>query len=129
MTMILQLTAAVVLVVLCAFLVALLIQLKRTATAVASLAESARADLHLIASDIHHLRARADELADLASQGLALPATVTGILDGFLHSLENVLGRGPSPLVELVMVGVRLGMDWFRKRKPAAPKPEETGTM
>jgi hypothetical protein len=122
--MFLQLTLAVVLVVLCAFLVALLIQLKRTATAVAGLAESARADLHLIASDIHHLRSRADELADLAAQGMALPVTVANILEGFLRPLEAFIGRGPSPLMDMIMMAIRLVMDWVLRPKPAAPPVE-----
>jgi hypothetical protein len=122
--MFLQLTLALVLVVLCGFLVALLIQLRRTATAVAGLADSARADLHLIASDIHHLRTRADELADQAAQVMALPVTVANILEGFLRSVEGFIGRGPSPVMDTVMLLVRMVMDWFLRRKPAAPPVE-----
>lgn len=125
MALFLQITLAVVLALLCGFLIPLLLQLRRTAAAVQGLAESARQDLNLISADVHHLRERADALADLASEGMELPATLNHILGSIANTLANYLGGRPSPLVDLLLAGVKMAISLFRPGQgKAAPESE-----
>jgi len=117
----LTVVTAIVLVVLCAFLVALILQLRRTAMAVQALAEGARADIHQVAEDIHQMRIQVDQVAGLAERSLSLPVAL-GNLAGAIPAL---LGRGASPWLETILAVARMVMNYLKRPHPAAPVKEE----
>jgi hypothetical protein len=118
----LQVILAIVLVAVCACLVPLLLQLRRTAAAVEQLAESARADLRQVAADVHHLRSRADELADLASASLELPLGIGRILSGTAKAVETFLVQGGLPWMSALLSGLKFVLQFIRRRKGAEAK-------
>lgn len=118
----LQIILALVLVAVGGCLVPLLLQARRTAASVQRLAESARVDLDQIAADVHHLRSRADELADLAAASLELPLGLGRIVSGTAHAVEAFLGRGGLPWMDALLTGIKLVMNLFRRPQ----KAEET---
>ena len=120
----LQIILAIVLVAVGACLVPLLLQVRRTAASVQRLAESARMDLSQIAADVHHLRSRADALADLAEASLTLPLGLGRIVSGTAHAVEAFLGRGGLPMVDLLLTGLKFVLNLFRRPKPEA-EPKE----
>jgi len=111
----LQIVLAVVLVTLGAFLVPLLLQLRRTAAAVERLAESARLDLDQIANDVHHLRARVDGLADLAAESLELPIGIGRIVTMLVKALELIVGKGAPVLLGSLLTGLRFVLNLVRR--------------
>ena len=117
----LSVVLGIVLMVLCAFLVALILQLRRTAKAVQDLAEGARADIHQVAEDIHQMRNQVDQVAGLAERSLGLPAAL-GSLAGAIPAL---LGRGASPWLEAVLAVARMVMEYLKRPSPAAPEQEK----
>ena len=123
----LQIVIAGVLVALCVCLVPLILQLRRTAAAVEKLAESARQDLNGIAGDVHQVRLRVDQVADLAAAGLSVPATLGEWLTRMLTNLPDLLDRKSSGWISLVMAGLKVALKLFLSPKPApapAPQPE-----
>jgi len=122
----LQIILAVVLVVLGALLVPLLLQLRRTAVAMEHLAVSAREDLGQIAADVHHLRARADELADLLSDTLELPASLGRICASAARTVEGFLGRRGPGWLGALLTGLRFALNLVRRRREGAPSKEAT---
>ena len=120
----LQIILAIVLALLCWFLVPLLLQLRRTAAAVERLAEGARQDLHQIAGDVHHLRNRADDLADMAAASLELPIGVSRIFSGVAKTVEAFLGRGELPWFSAVMAGMKFVMNLIRRPRSKAGTKE-----
>jgi len=120
----LQIILAIVLVGVGACLVPLLLQARRTAESVQRLADSARTDLNQIAADVHHLRTRADALADLAEASLALPLGLGRIVAGAAQAVEAFLGRGGLPWMDVLLTGVKFVMNLFRRPQPAA-EPKE----
>ena len=122
----LQIIIAVVLVVLCAVLVPLLLQLQRTARSVQCLAESAQRDLNEIAGDLHQVRTRMDQLADLAASSMALPATLGELMVSLSRSLPDLLGRQTSGWIGIALAGLKFFMGSFMKAKAKEPEPEPT---
>ena len=117
MTAVLQIVIAVVLVALCAFLVPLLIQLRRTAAAVERLAESAREDLKGIAEDVHQVRQRVDGLADLAATSLSFPANLGELIASLVRAVPDLLARKSPGWVSLILKGLSyLGAFFLRPR-------------
>jgi hypothetical protein len=122
----LQVILAIVLVVLGGFLVALLVQLRRTAVAMEALAHSAREDLGQIAADIHSIRGRAEGLADLVASGLELPISLGRIFAGAVHALEGILGKGGVAWVGPLLTGLKLALNFLRRPKKRAATKEAT---
>jgi uncharacterized membrane protein len=120
----LQVLLAIVLVALCACLVPLLLQLRRTAAAVQQLAESARTDLHQVAADVHHLRERADALAELAAVSMQLPLGLSRIVAGTAQAIETLLVKGGIPWISAVVAGLKFVINFFRRPAPAAETKE-----
>jgi hypothetical protein len=123
----LQVILAIVLVGVGVCLVPLLLQLRRTAAAVQQLAESARSDLRQVADDVHHLRGRADELADLAAASLELPLGLGKglgrILAGVGQGLEGFLARDGAPWLSALLTGLKFVISFIRRpRKAGGPK-------
>jgi hypothetical protein len=111
--MFLQIVIAVVLLALCAFLVPLLTQMRRTARAVELLADSARQDLDGMAQDLHQVRARVDQVADLVAATLAVPASLgEGLSWLFRRHPEEVGPKAPAWL-ELIRSGLDLVLSVF----------------
>ena len=117
----LQIILGIVLLAVCACLVPLLLQLRRTATSVQQLAESAREDLRQIAADVHHLRGRADELADMAAAGMGLPMSIGRIVTGAVQTMESLLTRVGPPWLEVMLTGLKFILNMVRRPKPADP--------
>ena len=115
----LQMVIAVVLAVLCACLVPLLLQLKRTAAAVERLADSAREDLGRLAQDVHQVRQQLDGLADLAGSALAVPATLGDWLSRFLQGLAEPGERRGSGWLGLVLAGFKVFLNIILRPKEA----------
>jgi hypothetical protein len=118
----LQIILAMVLVAVGACLVPLLLQLQRTAASAQRLAESAREDLRQIATDVHHLRSRADELADLAASSLELPLGLGRILTGAAQALETVLTQTGPPWIDALLSGLKFIVNLVRRPKKTAEK-------
>ena len=119
----LQIILAIVLVALCACLVPLLLQLRRTAASVQLLAESARADLKQITDDVHHLRERADGLADLAVASLEWPMGLGRIVSGAVQTVEAFLGQG-GPWMGALLTGLKFALNLIRRPKKEAETKE-----
>ena len=113
----LQILTAVVLVGVGACLVPLLLQLRRTAASVQRLAESAREDLHQIAADVHHLRNRADALADLAATSLEFPLGLSRIVAGTAQALEVFLEKAGLSWMSALLTGIKYALTLFRRPK------------
>jgi hypothetical protein len=113
----LQIILAIVLLALGVCLVPLLLQLRRTAASVQLLADSARVDIRQIADDVHHLRSRADELADLAAVSLALPLGLGRILASIAHGLESFLGNVGLPWMGALLTVVKFFLNLVRRPK------------
>ncbi len=119
----LQIILAVVLLAVSACLIPVLLQLLRTARSVELLAESARVDLQQITADVHHLRERADGLADLAAANLEMPLGVGRVMTGALQGLQAVLGGSGFSWASILLTGVKYFMNMIRRpKKPAATK-------
>jgi len=113
----LQIILALVLVVLCACLVYLLLQLRTTAASVQQLADSARQDIHQIAGDIHQISARADALADKANACLDLPAGIGRAASGLLGQLQGSLDAELPTWLGILLTGLKFVLNLMR-RKP-----------
>jgi hypothetical protein len=122
----LQVVLALILGLLCWFLVPLLLQLRRTAAAVERLAEGARQDLHQMAADVHHLRGRADELADMATASLELPIGISRIASGLARTVEAFLGKADLPWISALMAGIKWAMNLIRRPGKKSETEEAT---
>jgi hypothetical protein len=122
----LQIILAIVLVAVCACLVPLLLQLRRTAASVQQLADSAREDLHQISADVHHLRERADTLADLAAASLAFPMGLGRIVSGAAQALEGFLAKAGPPWVTALLTGLKFVLNLVRRPKKTDETKEAT---
>ena len=120
----LQIILALILALLCGFLVPLLIQVRRTAAAVERLAEGARQDLQQMAADVHHLRERADVLADLAESSMQLPLGIGRIISGIAKTLEAFLGRADLPWFASLLTGVKFVLNLIRRPRKGAETKE-----
>ena len=121
----LQIIIAAVLVALCACLVPLLLQLRRTARAVEKFADSARQDLSGMAGDVHQVRQRVDQVADLAAAGLALPGSLGEWLARAVFKLPDLMERKSSGWLSLLMTGLQVALQVFLRSKAAPPAPAE----
>ena len=129
MALTLQIITAGVLVALCACLVPLLLQLRRTAKAVEKLADSARQDLQAIAGDVHQVRQRVDQVAELAVAGLAIPSTLGEWLTRAVTKLPDLMDRKSPGWISLLMTGLGVALRVFLRPKTAAPsQPEPEAT-
>jgi hypothetical protein len=117
----LQIILGIVLLAVCACLVPLLLQLRRTATSVQQLAESAREDLRQIAADVHHLRGRADVLADMAAAGMEMPMSIGRIVNSTVLTVESLLTKVGPPWLEVMLTGLKFVLNLVRRPKPAEP--------
>ncbi len=113
----LQILVGIVLVAVGACLVPLLLQARRTAASVQRLAESAREDLHQIAADVHHLRSRADALADLALTSLEFPLGLSRIVAGTAQALELFMEKAGLPWMGALLTGIKYALTFFRRPK------------
>jgi hypothetical protein len=113
----LQILIALAVVVLCACLVPLLLQLRRTAASIQALAESARMDLNGISSDLHQVRTRVDQLADLAAASMALPASLGEMMTTLARSIPDMLGRPSSGWIGLLLSGLKLFLSGTKRPK------------
>ena len=119
----LQIILAIVLVAVGACLVPLLLQLRRTAASVQLLAESAREDIRLIAADVHHLRSRADDLADLARTSLELPLGLGRIVAGVAQGMEAFLANG-LPWMGALLTAIKFVLNLMRRPAKEAEAKE-----
>jgi hypothetical protein len=120
----LQIILGIVLLAVGACLVPLLLQMRRTASSVQRLAESAREDLRQIAADVHHLRSRADELADLAATGMELPMTISRVVASTVQTMESLLTKVGPPWLEVILTGLKFVLNLVRRPKPEAAAKE-----
>jgi hypothetical protein len=120
----LQIILGIVLLAVCACLVPLLLQIRRTAASVQQLAESARVDLRQIAADVHHLRGRADELADMAAAGMELPTSIGRIVTSTVQTMESLLTKVGPPWLEVMLAGLKFVLNLVHRPKPADPAKE-----
>ena len=124
MSHILPITLSLAVVVLTVFLVLLLIQARRTAAAVERLAESAVRDLHQVSTDIHEVRMRVDEMAELAKGTLELPSALTQVVSGIVRGMPAFFQR-PRPagnIFQTLMTGLRTVLHLFGTSNPAPSK-------
>ena len=119
MPLLLQMTLTAVLVILCAFLVPLLIQARRTARAIQILAESAREDLRSMSGDLRLCREHLDRVADQVEASLSLPAAIGRVAAHFLD-------RTAAPWIEALVTGLKIAIDFFRRPSEAAPAKENS---
>jgi hypothetical protein len=113
----LQIILTAVLVVVGGCLVALLLQLRRTATAMERLAESAREDIHLIAGDVHKISVQTDALAEKMNTVLELPTTLGRMTTGVLLNLEAATEKGIPSWLSILLTGLKFTINLLR-RKP-----------
>ena len=126
MDLLLKLLLALGIVILVGCLVPLLLQLRRTARAVEALAESARADLGRIATDIHQARIQLDNLSGLAEKALEFPANASPLAAAMVRGLTGLFDTRPSPWLEALVTAVKIGIDFLRRPRGAAPTKEKT---
>jgi hypothetical protein len=113
MAPLLQIVIALVLLALCACLVPLILQMRRTARAVELLADSARQDLAGMAQDLHQVRARVDQVADLAAASLAVPASLGEGLSWMFRGRPEAGGPKAPAWLELIRSGLDLVLTVF----------------
>jgi len=122
----LEIVLAVVALVLGACLVPLLLQMRRTAKAVQELAESARLDLNRIAQDVHQTCGQVDKVTALVEKSLEFPASASGLAAVLLRSLSALFGPTSAPWLEGLVTAVKMGLDFLRRPRRAAPAKENT---
>lgn len=116
MSLVLQITLSVSVAVLTVFLVLLLVQARRTAAAMERLAESAARDLRQVAEEVHEVRVRVDEVADLVRSTFELPSALTQVVTGVVRAMPAFFARrsGSSNIVEALLTGVQTALHLFR---------------
>jgi cell division protein FtsL len=126
MSLFLQVILSAVLLLVSAFLVPLLIQARRTALAVQRFAESAAQDLQLVRQDVHGMRTRVDEVAQLARVSLEHPSVLTQVVAGVASGLRRSCRppTGPEPWLEALVTGLQSALHWMRGR---AEPPQKEG--
>lgn len=127
MTLVLQIVLIAAIVVLTAYLVPLLIQLRRTAASVEQFTQSASEDLRKISTDVHEVRLKVEETAGLATHALEHPSVLSQIILGIAGALPALLGKSDasSGLMTSLMSGVKALFSFYQRSK-AAPTKEET---
>ena len=126
MSMLLQIILSISVVTITAFLVMLLIQARHTAASVQRFADSATQDLHLVAKDVHELRMRADEVAQLALKTFGEPSLLTQVIAGIVSGFPGAQGHqsGAGKIIETLLTGLHTVLHLFRGRKAQRPKEE-----
>jgi len=124
--MLLQIILSISIVTITAFLVMLLIQARHTAASVQRFADSATQDLNLVAKDVHELRMRADEVAQLALQAFEEPSLLTQVIAGIVRGLPGRQGppAGSGSFFETLLTGIQTVLHLFRGRKAQRPKED-----
>lgn len=127
MTHVLQAVAALLLLALGAYLVPLLIQLRRTSAALEELAKSTSRDISRVADDIHQIRQQVEEIGALAKETLVVPAQVGRMVSAFTQNVPSLFRTtGPKPgLWEILMEGAQAAMTLFRRPRADRPQKEE----
>lgn len=119
----LQIVLILFLVAVGAYLIPLLVQLRRTARAVETLAQGAKEDLSSIAGDVHQARAQLDKVSGMVEASLAMPSTIGASVARFVQSLSGMLERARSPWMDAAVTAGRIAVDLFsRPRGTASPK-------
>ena len=116
----LQIILTLVLVAVGISLVALLLQLRRTAVSVENLADRARQDIHQIADDIHRISVQADALAEKANAVFELPMAIGRMATGTLQHLEAATEKGLPTWLAVALTGVRFALNLFRRKSDPA---------
>ena len=124
MSMLLQIILSISIATLTVFLVMLLIQARHTAASVQRFAESAAQDLHLVATDLHEVRMRVDEVSLLVQKTCEQPSLLTQMIAGIVRGLPGTFGSrdGSGRFLEMLLTGVRTALHLFRGRKTARPE-------
>ncbi len=119
MSLPLQIVLCLAVVTLTIFLVLLLIQARRTATAVERLADSATQDLRQVAEDIHEVRRQLDEVAGLARSTLELPSALTQVVTGLAQAVPAFFrrGRSSSDWIDSLLTGIQTALHLVRRPK------------
>ena len=124
MTMLLQIILAVSITTITIFLVLLLIQARHTAASVQRFAESAEQDLHLVATDLHEVRKRVDEVSLLVQATCEQPSFLTQLVAGIVRGLPSAFDPrgGSGGFLEILLTGIRTALHLFRGRRAARPE-------
>jgi len=104
--------------------VPLLLQLRRTATAVQALAESAKEDLAQISRDVHQARLEMEKVAGLVERSLAFPSVASTLAASLVRSAGTLLDGRASVWMEALVTVLKMGMQYF-KRPSAAEAGKE----
>jgi hypothetical protein len=110
-----QYICAILLVLLCGFLILLLHQLRNTASAFQRLAESAKDDLRQVATDIHHLRCHFDKLLNLVTDNLELPSNTNSLISKFVQILDIFLNKKHITFLEIIFTSIKFASRFMRK--------------
>ncbi len=128
MPLILQVVLAVSVVVLTVFLALLLVQARRTARSVQLLADSARADLHQIASDVHEVRLQVGEATQLVRRAFELPSLLTEVVAGVVRGLPAFFApKGGGRFLEALLTGLRRAVHLRRGRRTGPSEEASRG--
>ncbi|HEX9082095.1 MAG TPA: hypothetical protein VF768_07440, partial [Holophagaceae bacterium] len=105
----------------------LLVQARRTAASVERLAERAAEDLHQMAGDVHEVRLKVVEVAELARGAFELPSTLTQVVAGVVRGLPVFFARrrASGRFIEALLTGLQSAVHLLRGRKPG---PREEGS-
>jgi conjugal transfer/entry exclusion protein len=126
MSLLVPITLSLAIAILTVFLVMLLIQARRTATAVERLANSAIQDLRQVSEDIHEVRNQVEQITGLARTILEPPSVLAQVVSGVVRSLPALFSRqsNPAGILEVLVTGLRTALHLFRHRKATTPKEE-----
>ncbi|GLH70350.1 hypothetical protein GETHPA_18830 [Geothrix rubra] len=124
MSMLLQIVLSLSIVTVTILLGMLLVQARRTAASVERLAESAAQDLHRMAGDVHELRLKVVEVADLARGVFELPSTLTQVVAGVVRGMPAffVRRRPTGRILEALLTGIQSAVHLLRGRKAGPPE-------
>lgn len=125
MSTVLQCILALAVLALCAYLIPLLIQLRRTAAELERFSRSASKDLGCMAEDVRRVRERVEGLADSASQVLRAPSLLSQAVAGAIQGIPAFLGRREksSGWMQSLLAGIEFALTLF-KRAQARPSKE-----
>jgi hypothetical protein len=126
MSLVLQITLSLAVVVLTVFLVLLLIQARRTAAAMERLAESAAQDLRQVAEDIHEVRNQVEAVATLTKDVFEVPSTLTQVISGVIRGIPVFFGRqsGSKGFFDALLTGFQTALHLLHRPKAKSPKEQ-----
>lgn len=125
MSLLLQIVLSLSIAVVTVLLGMLLVQARRTAASMERLAESAAQDLRQMAGDVHEVRVKLVEVADLARGAFELPSTLTQVVAGLVRGMPAFFARRRSSgrFLEALLTGIQSAVHLLRGRK-AGPREE-----